>query len=83
MEKRLFDDFVGAGEDQLRDSEAEHLGGLQIDHQFEGCRLLHRQIGRLGPFKYPSGVNAGLATDSCVINSIADQAAIAVNIRPS
>jgi hypothetical protein len=42
-----FDDLVGAGEDRLRHSEAEGLGGLQIDHQLERGRLLYGQIGRL------------------------------------
>jgi hypothetical protein len=37
--------------------------------------LLHGQIGRLGALQDPSGVNAGLAKDSCLISSIADQAA--------
>jgi hypothetical protein len=27
----LFDDLVGAGEDQWRDREAEGLGGLEVD----------------------------------------------------
>jgi len=37
--------------------------------------LLDRQIGWFGALQNPSGVNADLATDSCDINSIADQAA--------
>ena len=28
--------------------EAERLGGLEVDHQFELGRLLDRQVGRLG-----------------------------------
>ena len=35
-----FDDLVGAGEDRLRDGQAERLGGLEIDDQLEFCRLL-------------------------------------------
>jgi hypothetical protein len=38
--KRSFDDLVGACEDRLRDSQAERLGGLHIDHQFKFGRLL-------------------------------------------
>src|SRR5579863_7083515 len=45
----LLDDLVGAGEDRLRDSEAERLGGFQIDDKLECGRLLHRQIGRFAP----------------------------------
>lgn len=44
----LFDDLVGAREKGLRHREAERLRGLQVDHQLEVRRLLHREIGRSG-----------------------------------
>src|SRR5215469_2989958 len=71
---RLFDDLIGAGEDRGRHSEAERLGGIEIDHQLEGCWLLDRQIGGLLALKYPSGVNAGPPKEIVVVSSIADQA---------
>jgi hypothetical protein len=71
----LFDNLIGAGEKRLRHGEAERLGGLEIDDQLECGRLLDRKIGRLLAPQYPSGVNAGLAIESYVVNSIADQAA--------
>jgi hypothetical protein len=46
-----------------------------ILHQLEFGRLLDRQIGRLGPVKDLSGVNASLAIGSCEVRSITDQAA--------
>jgi hypothetical protein len=39
---QLFDNFVGADKDRLRNSEAESLGGLEVDDEFECGRLLDR-----------------------------------------
>jgi hypothetical protein len=46
-----FDHLVGAGEQRWRHVEAESLGGLEIDHQFEFGRQLDRQIGRYLAFE--------------------------------
>ena len=43
-----------------RHVEAERLGGLEIDDQFELGRLLDRQVGRLGALENAAGVDAGL-----------------------
>ncbi len=63
------------GKDRGRDSQAERLGGAEIDDQLERRRLLDRQIGRLGALEDPSGVNAGLAKYSGEARSIGDKAA--------
>src|SRR3954451_14411596 len=39
-----FDDLVGAGEERGRNFEAERLGGLKVDYQFEFSRLLNGQF---------------------------------------
>src|SRR6266436_10168371 len=70
-----FDDLIGAGEDRWRDGQAESLGGVEIDDQLEGRRLLDWQIGGLGALENPAGVDASLARISGEARSIADQAA--------
>jgi hypothetical protein len=41
------DHLVGAAGERQRDSDAERLGGLQIQEEFDFGGLLNRQIGRL------------------------------------
>ena len=40
---RLFDHFVGTGEESRRHDKAERLGGLEVDAQLNFCDPLHRQ----------------------------------------
>ena len=55
---RSFDHLVGAGEQRRRHVEAEHPGGLEIDHQLELAGLHDRQIGRLRPLEDAAGIEA-------------------------
>jgi len=52
--------------------EAEHLGYLEVDHQIELCRLLNREIRRLGAFDDFPGVDADLTPKGRDIGSIAE-----------
>lgn len=45
----LFYYLVSARKQCWRDCEAERIRGFEIDHQFELCRLLDREITRLLP----------------------------------
>ena len=45
------DDLVGEVENRGRDRQADRLGGRQVDDKSESCRLLDRQVGRLGAFQ--------------------------------
>src|SRR5262249_48794515 len=56
-----FDHLVGAGEQWEWDSEAECLGGAQVDHQLELGRLQDRQLAGLCALEDAAGIDAGLA----------------------
>src|ERR1700730_7842357 len=77
-----FDDLVGAGEDRWRNGKAERLCGLEIDHQLEGCRPLHRKISRLGALEDLSDISADQVPIAGVARSIADQAASRDRLTP-
>jgi hypothetical protein len=48
-----FDHLVGARKQHGRNIEAKRPGGVEIDHQLEFGRLLHRQISGLLAPEYP------------------------------
>src|SRR5262252_1231794 len=70
-----FDDLVGAGEKHRRKLDAERLGGLKVEYQFEFDWLLNRQIGGLGTFQDAAGVDANLVIGIRNIGSVAHQPA--------
>src|SRR3954447_5864240 len=45
------DDLGGLEQHVLGDGEAESLGGLEVDDEVEGRRLLHGEVGGLGAFQ--------------------------------
>src|SRR5258707_179480 len=69
------DNLVGAHQHRLRHGEAKRLGGLEVDDQLEGRRLLDRQIGGLGAPWDLFPVNADPAEGRKEAWALADQAA--------
>ena len=43
--RRLFNDFIGAGENQWRDGDAKRFRGLEVDDQLKPCRLGRTGVG--------------------------------------
>jgi hypothetical protein len=78
----LFDHLVGNGEHARRNSEAERLRRLEIDHQLEFGGLKDRKIGKFRTFENSAGVNAGLPDAIRRAGSITHQAAVSSEHAP-
>src|SRR5262245_35252382 len=72
---RSFDHLVGTSEERRRHDKTERLGGPKIDHEFDPCRHLHRQIAWSFASKDAASVNADLAIRLGEASTVADQAA--------
>src|ERR1700722_11202831 len=55
--RRLFDHLVGKHKEQFWDCKSDRLGSLEIDHQFEIRRRLHRKI--TWRFSFQDSINVG------------------------
>ena len=75
QKRSLFDHLVGDGEQRCRDFEAERLGGLEIDDEFELVYLLNRQLSGFDALKNSTDVNAAFVIAITEHRSIAHQAA--------
>src|SRR2546429_6596132 len=71
----LLDHLVGAAEQRDWKSDAERMGGLEIDDQLGFCGLLHREVGRLLAFEDASGIAASETVPVRNTASVAHQAA--------
>jgi hypothetical protein len=71
-----FDHLIGADEQRWRHGEAERLGHLHVDHEFEFCRLLDRQICGPGAFENLVDVAARVAEQIGYVGAIDDQSAV-------
>ena len=61
----LFDNLVGGDKQSFWDRDAERLGGLEIDEQFDFCGLLDWQVRRLLALKNAAGIVAGQTIVFC------------------
>ena len=52
--------LVGGGQQRFRDGEAEGLGGLEVDDEFEFRRLFDRKVGSFLAFENACGIEASL-----------------------
>jgi hypothetical protein len=75
MRASSLDHLVGEREQIVGDSEAERLGGFQVDDEMELGRLLHGQIRRLRTLENPAAVDADLAECVGPVRSVAHQPA--------
>jgi hypothetical protein len=64
-----------SGQQRFWDGEAERLGGLEVDDQFEFGWLHNRQIGGLLPLENSTDIDAALTTHFLEVRPVADQAA--------
>jgi hypothetical protein len=53
-----FDHLIGATKQRQRESEAERLGGLQVDDELNLRGLLDGKIGGFFTFEYPAGIDS-------------------------
>jgi len=57
----LLNHLVCTQQQRLRDADAKHVGGLQIDYELEGGGLLDRKVGGLGALDDLIHVGCGAA----------------------
>jgi hypothetical protein len=71
---RLFDHFLGEQLHRIGDFNAQRLGCLHLDDEFEFSRLNHGQISSFLAFKHPPDIDAHQSIHVCQTVAICHQA---------
>src|SRR5262245_2453461 len=78
----LFDHLVSKREQLVWNLEAERLRRFEVDYQVKFGRLHDRQVGRLGTFENPTGVDTNLTLCLGTADSITHQTACCCELAP-
>src|ERR1700682_4821089 len=68
-----FDLSVRAQKERRWNGKAKRLGGLHVDHEFEGRRSLDRNVGGFGAFEDLVYENGGAAIERDIVRAIAEE----------
>src|SRR5215831_3559855 len=82
MDRILFDHLLGAQQGRFRNSEAERLGGLEVNGKLEQGWLLDWQLSRLLTTQNSGNVLCGTTPERGIVRAVADETAIACHARP-
>src|SRR6516225_11730137 len=67
--------LIGSSQQRFRDGDAERLGGLEVDDEFDFRDLLHGEVGRLVAFQNAPSIDANLVPRMAEAAAIAHQTA--------
>src|SRR5229473_6105404 len=70
---RSLDDLICPPQHRRRDRQAEGLGGLEVDHQLELCRLLDGQVARVRALQDLVDENGNTSVEHGKVHAVRDE----------